>query len=196
NNASFAHTSRKMMDEMANHGTRIRRYVEKHGEDEVEAFLNRCMSIDDLIDVHSTAIRRREEVSRYNFAPEDSEDDELRATRFKSKEYMDDYINPRAVLKAEEDERRKLKEQVARSFPEHPEKDVLLFLIEHAPLKGWQRDILEIVRDEAYYFAPQGMTKVLNEGWACLLSGSLMYTNRGLLPIDEVVERRLAVKVH
>ena len=34
------------------------------------------------------------------------------------------------------------------------------------PLENWERDILAIVREEAYYFAPQGMTKVLNEGWA------------------------------
>src|SRR5262249_29878317 len=118
NNAYFAHTSRKMMDEMANHGTRIRRYVEKFGEDEVETFMDRCMSIDDLIDIHSTAIRRREEVSRYDFGPEEDENEDVRATRFKSKGYMDDYINPRAVLKAEEDDRKKLKEQAARSFPE------------------------------------------------------------------------------
>ena len=31
NNAYFAHTNRKMMDEMANHGVRIRRYAEKYG---------------------------------------------------------------------------------------------------------------------------------------------------------------------
>src|SRR5437016_4172239 len=129
NNAYFAHTSRKMMDEMANHGARIRRYTEKYGEDEVEAFLDRCMSIDDLIDIHSTAIRRREEVSRYDFAPE-VEDEEIKLTRFKSKGYMDDYINPRQVLKAEEEERKKTKEQISRKFPERPEKDVLLFLIE------------------------------------------------------------------
>ncbi len=51
-------------------------------------------------------------------------------------------------------------------FPEQPEKDVLLFLIEHAPLKNWQRDVLTIVRDEAYYFYPQAQTKIMNEGWA------------------------------
>src|SRR5262249_7006089 len=34
NNAFFGHTSRKMMDEMANHGARLRHYVEKFGEDE------------------------------------------------------------------------------------------------------------------------------------------------------------------
>ena len=157
NNAYFAHTNRKMMDEMANHGARIRRYVEKYGEDEVEAFMDRCMSIDDLIDIHSTAIRRRERrVALRLHAGSRGGRRASRRTRFKSKDYMDDYINPRDVLKAEEDERARSSEQAARSFPEQPEKDVLLFLIEHAPLKGWQRDILAIIRDEAYYFAPQG----------------------------------------
>jgi len=195
NNAYFAHTNRKMMDEMANHGARIRRYVEKYGEDEVEKFVDRCMSIDDLIDVHSVAIRRREPASRYDFKPESEEGDDVHATRFKSKDYMDDYINPREVLKKEEDDRRKKMEQVARSFPEQPEKDVLLFLIDHAPLKGWQRDVLEIVRDEAYYFAPQGMTKVINEGWACIKKGSYIPTDRGFLRIEELVGRRLAAFV-
>jgi stage V sporulation protein R len=186
NNAYFAHTSRKMMDEMANHGARIRHYVEKYGEDEVEAFVDRCMSVDDLIDVHSVAIRRREPVSRYDFTPEVEDDDSVRPTRFKSKDYMDAYINPRAALKAEEEERRKAREQAARNFPEQPEKDVLLFLIEHAPLKAWQRDILEIVRDEAYYFAPQAMTKILNEGWASFWHSTIM-TQKVLDP-SEVID--------
>ena len=105
NNAYFAHTNRKMMDEMANHGVRIRRYVEKFGEDEVETFIDRCMSIDDLIDVHSTAIRRSEEVSRYDF--KEKEEESLKLTRFKSKDYMEDYINPPEKLKAEEEEQLK-----------------------------------------------------------------------------------------
>ena len=35
NNAWFKHTNRKMVDAMANHGTRMRKYVEKYGADEV-----------------------------------------------------------------------------------------------------------------------------------------------------------------
>jgi stage V sporulation protein R len=181
NNAFFAHTNRKMMDEMANHGVRLRRYVEKHGEDEVEGFVDRCQSIDDLIDVHSTAIRRREETSRYDFKEE--EEDTHKLTRFKSKGYMDDYINPRAALKAEEEEHRRLQEASARNFPEKPEKDILLFLIEHAPLKPWQRDVLSIIRDEAYYFAPQGQTKIMNEGWASYWHSTIM-TQKGLHPSE------------
>jgi stage V sporulation protein R len=187
NNAYFAHTNRKMMDEMANHGARIRRYAEKYGEDEVETFMDRCMSIDDLIDIHSTAIRRRGDSTRYDFTPEpESEGDDVKATRFKSKDYMDDYINPRDILKKEEEERRKVKEEMARSFPEHPEKDVLLFLIENAPMKGWQRDVLSIIRDEAYYFTPQGQTKVINEGWASYWHSTMM-TQKVLLP-SEVID--------
>src|SRR5438552_17053755 len=53
NNAYFSHTSRKMMDDMANHGSRLRRYSEKYGQYEVQAFVNRSMSMDDLIDIHS-----------------------------------------------------------------------------------------------------------------------------------------------
>jgi stage V sporulation protein R len=185
NNAYFAHTNRKMMDEMANHGTRVRRYVEKYGEDEVEQFLDRCKSIEDLIDIHSTAIRRREAPPR-PFDPDQEEDEEIKLTRFKSKGYMDDYINPKELLKKEEEERKRLKEQTARNFPEQPEKDVLLFLIEYAPLKPWQRDVLSIIRDEAYYFAPQAQTKIMNEGWASYWHSTIM-TQKVLRP-SEVID--------
>src|ERR1700683_4596600 len=97
NNAYSARTSRKMMDEMANHGVRIRRYAEKYGEDEVETFIDRCMSIDDLIDVHSVALKRKEDLSRYDF--KEVEEESLKLTRFKSKDYMEDYINPPEKLK-------------------------------------------------------------------------------------------------
>src|SRR5205085_8388630 len=107
-------------------------------------------------------------------------------TRFKSKAYMDDYINPRAALKAEEEEHKRLKEASAKNFPERPEKDVLLFLIEHAPLRSWQRDILSIVRDEAYYFYPQAQTKIMNEGWASYWHSTIM-TTKALSP-SEVVD--------
>ena len=42
----------------------------------------------------------------------------------------------------------------------------MLFMLEHAPLNAWQADVLSIIRDEAYYFAPQAQTKIMNEGWA------------------------------
>jgi stage V sporulation protein R len=38
NNMWFSNTNRKMMDVMANHGTKIRRYCETYGYDRVESF--------------------------------------------------------------------------------------------------------------------------------------------------------------
>jgi len=183
NNAYFSHTNRKMMDEIANHGARIRGYAERYGEDEVEAFVDRCMSLDDLMDIHSTAIKRRDDHSRYDF--NDRVDEEVHAMRFKSKPYMEDYINPHAVLEREEEAIRK-KAQADANFPDHPEKDVLLFLIEHAPMKSWQRDILSIIRDEAYYFMPQAQTKIINEGWASYWHSTMM-TQKILQP-SEVID--------
>ena len=189
NNAYFGHTTRKMMDEIANHAARVRHYVERFGEDEVEAFMDRCMSIDDLIDIHSVAIRRRDDHSRYDFSPRATGDDpgeQRAAPRFKAKPYMADYINPRGALKVEDDEGKRAAARAAARFPERPEKDVLMFLIEHAPMKNWQRDVLSIVRDEAYYFYPQGQTKILNEGWASFWHSTIM-TQKVLDP-SEVVD--------
>jgi stage V sporulation protein R len=46
--------------------------------------------------------------------------------------------------------------------------------MEHAPLERWQADVMDMLREEAYYFAPQGMTKIMNEGWASYWHCKLM----------------------
>ena len=55
----------------------------------------------------------------------------------------------------------------------------MLFILEHAPLNAWQADVLSIIRDEAYYFAPQAQTKIMNEGWASYWHSTIM-TRQGL----------------
>jgi len=39
-----------MIDEMANHGNRIRDYMDRFGVEEVETFIDACLSIEDLIE--------------------------------------------------------------------------------------------------------------------------------------------------
>lgn len=60
-----------------------------------------------------------------------------------------------------------------------PAGDVLGHLLLRAPLAEWQQEVLALLRDEAYYFAPQMLTKIMNEGWASfwhsrLMTGSLL----------------------
>jgi stage V sporulation protein R len=59
NNYYFSKTNRKMVDEMANHGARIRRYVDRQGIEKVEDFIDTCLSLDNLIDYYSPFIERR-----------------------------------------------------------------------------------------------------------------------------------------
>src|SRR5690606_31664463 len=68
NNAWFGHTNRKMMDVMANHGTKIRRYMERYGHDAVESFIDKVLSLENLLDISelfetSELKRRRQEQS-------------------------------------------------------------------------------------------------------------------------------------
>src|SRR4030095_2150406 len=104
-------------------------------------------------------------------APPEQESNSV--ARISSSEYMDGYINPpeflaREKLKIDQDRKRR------KHFPEEPQRDVLLFLIENAPLEEWQRDILAMIRDESYYFAPQAQTKIMNEGWATYWHAKIM----------------------
>ncbi len=183
NNLWFAKTNRKMIDEMANHGTRIRRYAETHGHEEVEKFVDACLSIENLIDMHSPFIKRRRDKKTEEEEREPKEKQVPRKLR--SKSYMDRYINPPEFM---EDQKKKLADAVEKSknFPEQPERDVLQFLLEHAPIERWQRDILGMIRDEAYYFVPQAMTKIMNEGWASFHHSRLMTTK--ILNDNEVID--------
>jgi len=184
NNIWFSRTNRKMMDETANHGSRIRSYMERHGEDVVESFIDSCLSLENLIDLHSPFIKRRGEHDRYDFRGADAEEQSA-PSKFQSKDYMDAFVNPPEVLKEQARKRDEEREAPVRT-PERPERDVLLFLLEHAPLNAWQRDVLDIIRQEAYYFAPQGQTKIMNEGWASYWHSTIM-TTRTLKP-SEVVD--------
>ncbi|MBP6629649.1 MAG: SpoVR family protein [Kofleriaceae bacterium] len=183
-NYFFSKTNRKMIDGMANHAARVRRHMERHGQEEVENFIDVCLSLENLIDPMSPFIVRTRDERKRDGAEEDERQDEV--PRLRAKQYMDRFINPPEFLEAQrkkkEDERKKAKGR----FPEEPQRDVLLFLLHHAPLEPWQRDVLEIVRDEAYYFAPQGMTKIMNEGWATYWHSKLM--TEGALDASEIID--------
>ncbi len=171
NNYWFSQTSRKMMDEMANHGTRIRKYIERYGHETVEDFVDCCLSLENLIDLHAPFIRRKEEPDRRQAEEENNEAGEL---KLKSKPYMESFINPPEALRRQREEKKTRDTHRKDSFPAEPEKDVLLFLQKYAPLEPWQRNVLSMLREEAYYFAPQAQTKIMNEGWAAYWHARIM----------------------
>ena len=100
-----------------------------------------------------------------------------------AKERMDEFVNPDSYIDAQRS-KKKEEEQKAK-YPPEPLRDVMLFLMQEAPLTRWQRNVMGIIRDEAYYFAPQAMTKIMNEGWASYWH-THMLTKCGIL--DQVID--------
>ena len=174
NNLWFAGTNRHMLDEMANHASRVQGYMDRYGQDTVEEFIDNCLSIDNLIDFNSAGIvRRTQEVDKPKVP-----------SRFEAKPYMDPFMNPHQEPEPDEPipvQRYKYKDPT----PDTPETDVLLFLLENAPLQNWQYDVLDMIREEAYYFVPQRQTKIANEGWAAFIHSTMM-VNKIMEPGDLV----------
>lgn len=172
NNMWFAPTNRKMLDEMANNASRVQRLVNRYGYEKIEDFIDICLSLDNLIDYHAPYIKRPEAQTPQPVVEDDRPEAPIEGLKVE-RSYMRNYINPPEFLN-EQRRKREEEQQKARRFPESPQKDILLFLLNYAPLERWQHTILEIIRDEAYYYAPQGMTKIMNEGWASYWHSQIM----------------------
>lgn len=182
NNIYFAKTRRDMVDVIANNASRIEGYYRKYGQEEVESFLDACLSIEEHIDCFAPFASKTKE-GPTNTQVEDKE--EVEPSKVICDPLLDEFINPE---KEQEERRKALREKVKKQpwFPEKPQKDILLFLLQYAPLKKWQEDILSIIREESYYFNPQRQTKILNEGFASYYHFRMM--SEDLLTHDETVE--------
>lgn len=184
-NQYFSHTNRKMMDEMANHRTRVMRHIDRRGYEKVEDFIDACLSLETLIDAHGAAIRRGQ-VAHAPTNGDAQQSPPVHRLGAGARPYMDRYINPPEFLQAQQQLREAEDQARASRFPESPQRDVLGFLLDHAPMETWERDVLSIVREEALYFAPQGQTKIMNEGWASFWHSKIM--TQKALTASEVID--------
>ena len=185
NNFCFSRTNTKAVDMMANHASIIERLMDKYGESDVQDWIFNCLSLDNLSNKEPLAVRKAKDVAEISDKPWTGK---LPVVG----EYMDGFINPPEFV---EGERKKFEANKQRKkdihergliFPEEPEKDILGFFVEHAPLQDWQREVARIVREESYYFLPQARTKIMNEGWATYWHSWAM-TN-GLLTDQELID--------
>ena len=123
---------------------------EKYGYEEVEAVLDSCHALMNYgVDKYQKPkkLSPQEEQERLK---KKLEDDQV---------FLDDIWRTLPKEKAE-----KARE---RRFPDQPEENILYFIEKNSPkLKGWQRELVRIVRKTSQYFYPQGQSKVANEGCA------------------------------
>jgi len=188
NNFWFKNTNKKMMDVMANHGAKIRRYMEKFGQDKVEAFIDRVLSLENLLDINilfdkPDTLAKRDRHLEY--LDEEEEFDELEGTS----QALKTFINSKNRSKKEKGEGAKSSDEevvITEDETQFPTKDIMKFLMESAPIKEWESDIIGILREEAYYFLPQRITKIMNEGWASYWHSKMM--TQKVMKASEVID--------
>lgn len=181
NNAWFANTDRNMMAVMANHGTKIRRYMERYGQNRVEEFIDRVLSIENLIDVG--LLFETQELKRQR-------EERMKQAREEIAKAEDERSNALKSFMRHKERQTKTEQQETpvdlREKKINAPRDVMLYLLENAPLEEWESDILGILRDEAYYFLPQRLTKIMNEGWASYWHSHIMTTRA--LKASEIID--------
>lgn len=161
NNVYFALTNRDMLEQSGINAERIHNYEYVHGRAEVEKFLDAVLAIQEHVDPNQLVRSRRASRRRDRIPP-------LRK-RLVGSPY-DDLFTVRELAAAAPP-----LVEAKPAAPEEPERDLLLYLMEHGPaLAEWQRDIVGIVRAESLYFVPQMRTKIMNEGWASFWHARIM----------------------
>lgn len=174
NNAWFSATDRRMLERFDEHSRRVTEHTARLGADRVETFLDRALSLEPLMDPHAPLARARARAARQG--TDGAPSSLAERSRRELGRLMGEPGEGTAPAAAAPQER----------GLDLPTFDVVRFLLRHADLEPWERDVLGIVSAEAEYFMPQRMTKVINEGWASFWHSKLL--TGGLLDASEVVE--------
>lgn len=154
NNIMFQECGEQNMIQVAKrHAEAIDNYRKDFGDDEVDEWLDIALALERHIDVYKKLHR-----SRY----------EKRHVEYEERQRLpyEDVAKVKTPLV------KKVSKNI--HIPPKPEKDIVWFLSEYANLESWQKHIFDIVRRESYYFYPQYMTKIANEGWASYWHAELM----------------------
>jgi stage V sporulation protein R len=184
NNIMFRNTNRNMMNVMANHGQKIRKYIDLYGQTKVLNFLDTCLSVDDLVD--PSLVWRNSDLKKPNKLEFEQPPEVEKLHRIKSPDYMDRFVNTEEYKESQREQNRKKLKLAKKTFPAKPSRDILLYILKYMPLEQWQQNILSMIRDESLYFRPQMMTKVMNEGWASFWD-SYMMTTKGFAGDEGII---------
>jgi stage V sporulation protein R len=174
NNFHFTPTRRDILPSASEAAIRFQGYEKRYGQEDVERLIDNGLSIELNIDPDF-------------FIKEENE--EQKHERLSTPSAPAEVSGPYDDLVPRKKTERPSDEEYNRKTPLEPERDVLLYIINHSPkpLKEWEKDILSVIRDQSKYFMPQRRTKIMNEGWASFWHMQIMdrLFKDGLLNAEE-----------
>lgn len=165
-NICFAKTNRNMVNQAERNAKIIDQYKDTYGIDAVEEWMDIAFAIERHID------------------PQAGED----RSKYPEPEFVTREIAPLdfADLHGDNDKPRVERKMKNENFPPHNERDLLWFLINYSNMQPWQREIFSMIRSETFYFYPQAMTKIMNEGWASFWHAELLLKYENISPSEHL----------
>lgn len=170
NNVFFEKTNKNMINKLANHGTRIRKYMATWGYEIVTEFIDNCLRVETLVDLANAWKPKKMK----DYVVKDSRNYKFPERLNANKNYMEEWVNTPEYIKKQKE---KIEKEEAAEYLElfkGKYKDVFGYLRDHAPLKPWQQDIISMLHDESMYFSVQRITKTQNEGMASFTDHVIM----------------------
>lgn len=144
NNYWFSKSNQRMLDEAQFYEQRLRDLEFKHGKKTIENILDITISIQWYVNFYGMFEDKR-----------------------KTKKVLPQHDYSKYQFNETPD-------KSAKDSAQTKKRDIIGFLINNAPLKDYEREILEIIESESLYFMPNALTKIMNEGWATYWHTELM----------------------
>lgn len=186
-NNKWYQDSPRAVDMLSRHAEKIESYIENPDieREEVERWIDNILCLEDNIDQYSDYIFHQK-------VDDGANDEDDNAGRSLDSLGLSEVVEEEVFDEVFFDE-----EDSPEGRFEETEEDILLFLIsegmeydeergEAVEFDDWQLDILDMLREEAYYFAPNKMTQVMNEGHASFIE-SLIMTDEEFADDDEII---------
>lgn len=182
--ATLARHARQIEDYMNDH-----ELVEEDSREQVEKWIDSILTIEDNIAQHRGYRQVMEQDDREEY--EKAEEMREAIEELGLSDQVEDEVLTEKFYEG-------LDEDTGYDIPQEEKEDLLYFLKNHGkqyddenqeaiPMDDWQEDVIEMLREESYYLAPQKMTKVMNEGWASYWDSKMM-TDEGLADIDDIID--------
>ncbi|MFA5025009.1 MAG: SpoVR family protein [Candidatus Shapirobacteria bacterium] len=164
----FSKHRRDIIELMSNASDRFSKYEKKYGIENVEPIIDAGLALQQHVNPYDeeTEEQKRERVYEHHkkkMQPFSHEFSDLINTNDRDRNLDIEAYNSQLRL------------ALKNLIPVEPTEDILRFIIDNSRnLDDWEKDILEIIREEGMYYHPVIKTKTINEGFSVFVHQKIM----------------------
>lgn len=184
------HMENNAVEKMKSHSEKIDKIIEREdvSRREVEEWIDNVLCIEDNINPYHEIQQELEEIQEEQNELTEAEAKEKLAESLgnPTEDIINEVFSDTNVL------------DIVETKDEEGYRDLLLYILDNGmkydeekeeavEMEDWEKEIIRLIREESYYFAPQKLTKYMNEGWSNYWE-SKMLTTENLIDEEEYIQ--------